>query len=73
MTKTLDRIIELVCSCINAPAVCNAPAVNACLDCSKCDICGLAQRCNPAKKPSILLSELAAETSAVKSKQILRN
>jgi hypothetical protein len=68
MTKTLDRIIELVCSCINAPAVCNA-----CLDCSKCDICGLAQRCNPAKKPSILLSELAAETSAVKSKQIPRN
>ena len=63
MTKTLDRLIELVCSRINAQAVCNA-----CLDGSQCDICGLAQRCKASQKPSILLSELAAEASAVKSR-----
>jgi hypothetical protein len=68
MTKTLDRLIELVCSRINAQAVCNA-----CLDGSKCDVCGLAQRCKAAKKPSIQLSELVAEASAVKSKQTLLN
>jgi hypothetical protein len=68
MTKTLDRLIELVCNRINAQAVCNA-----CLDGSKCNICGLMQRCKAAKKPSILLSELAAEASAVKPRQTLRN
>jgi hypothetical protein len=62
------RLIELVCSRINAQAVCNA-----CLDGSQCDICGLAQRCKAAKKPSIQLSELVAKASAVKSRQTLRN
>lgn len=68
MTKTLDRLIELVCNRINAKAVCNA-----CLDGSKCDICGLAKRCKAADKPSILLSELAAEASTVKSNKAPRN
>jgi hypothetical protein len=68
MTQTLDRLIDLVCNRINAQAVCNA-----CLDGSQCDICGLARRCKAAKKPSILLSELAAEPAAVKASQTLRN
>jgi hypothetical protein len=68
MTKTLDRLIELVCSRINAQAVCNA-----CRDGSQCDICGLAQRCKAAKKPSILLSELAADAPAAKSSKASRN
>jgi len=68
MTKTLDRLIELVCNRINAQAVCNA-----CLDGSQCDIYGLAQRCKAVKKPSILLSDLNSEASTVKSKQPLRN
>jgi hypothetical protein len=45
MTKTLDRLIELFCSRINAQAVCNA-----CRDGSQCDICCLTQRCKSAKK-----------------------
>jgi hypothetical protein len=57
-----------VCHRINAQAVCNA-----CLDGSKCDICGLAKQCKAAKKPSIRLSELAAETSAVKAAPTIKN
>jgi hypothetical protein len=68
MTKTLDRLIELVCSRINAQAVCSV-----CRDRLKCDLCGLADPCNPTEKPSIRLSELAAGASPVKSKQPLRN
>jgi hypothetical protein len=37
MTKTLDRLIELVCRDIDPQPVCDA-----CRDRSKCDICGLA-------------------------------
>jgi hypothetical protein len=36
MTKTLDRLIKLVCLRIDPQPVCDA-----CLDRSKCDICGL--------------------------------
>jgi hypothetical protein len=68
MTKTLDRLIELVCSRINAQAVCNA-----CRDGSQCDICGLTQLSKDAKTPSILLSELAADAPAAKSSKASRN
>jgi len=68
MTKTLDRLIELVCSRINAQAVCNA-----CRDGSQCDICGLTQRCKAANSPSILLSELAVDAPAAKSSKASRN
>jgi hypothetical protein len=68
MTKTLGRLIELVCSRVNTQAVCNA-----CRDGSQCDICGLTQLSKDAKTPSILLSELAADASSVKSKQTHRN
>lgn len=37
MTKTLDRLIELVCRRIDPRPVCDA-----CRDRTKCDICGLA-------------------------------
>jgi hypothetical protein len=37
MTKTLDRILELVCRQIDPHPVCDA-----CRDRTKCDICGFA-------------------------------
>ncbi len=47
MTKTLDRIIELVCSRINAQSVCNA-----CLDANDCKLCGLAEMIRQKRRQS---------------------
>ena len=54
MTKTCDRIIELVCSRINAPAVCFV-----CRDRSKCELCGMRDPDKAAPKPSINVSDLS--------------
>jgi hypothetical protein len=41
MTKTLDRVIELVCSRIDPQPVCDT-----CRDRTKCDLCGLITHAN---------------------------